>query len=304
MAAESNGSTPGVAAQQPAATATTGSAKHVPLVVVNDACQEYPAEDGSGGVNKVLHNISFTAERGETVCILGPSGCGKSTILRLVSGMYDRYTPMPTSGTVHINGKLVDGPHDKVLTVFQKPVLKAWLDVRGNILLPFKAGVWGTGVSEEERGRRADEVLEAVGLSKARHLRPRQLSGGMMQRVSLAARLALRPDILCLDEPFSALDPQTRVEMQDLSIELWKQFPCLALFVTHDVSEALRIADRVVVLSTRPATIIMDLTISEPKPRSDAWMNSPEYRQLEDQILVRLRQAATDGAHGSIAVNI
>lgn len=303
MAESTNGDAGGAGTSGATATRKPAS-KHVPLVVVNDACQQYPAEDGSGGVNKVLHNISFTAERGETVCVLGPSGCGKSTILRLVSGMYDRHTPMPTSGTVHIQGKLVNGPHPGVLTVFQKPVLKAWLDVRGNVLLPFKAGVWGKDTSLEERERRADEVLEAVGLSQAKNLRPRQLSGGMMQRVSLAARLALRPDILCLDEPFSALDPQTRVEMQNLSIELWKQFPCLALFVTHDVSEALRIADRVIVLSTRPATIIMDLTISEPKPRSEAWMSSGEYRQLEEQILVRLRQAATDGAHGSLMVDI
>jgi NitT/TauT family transport system ATP-binding protein len=252
----------------------------------------------------VLKDISFTAERQETICILGPSGCGKSTILRVVSGMYQRHLKMPTSGVVRVRGVTTTGPHDEVLTVFQRPVLKAWLNVRENIALPFKAPLWGKRVSRKEQSERVEEVLVAVGLSSAAGLRPRQLSGGMQQRVSLAARLVLRPSILCLDEPFSALDPQTRFEMQELVLKIWRHFPCLGLFVTHDVTEALRVADRIIVLSTRPATIIMDITIVEPKPRPEAWFRGAECTQLEQQIIARVREAASSTARGTLNVDV
>ena len=127
----------------------------------------------------------------------------------------------------------------------------------------------------------------------------------MKQRVSLAARLVLRPAILCLDEPFSALDPETRLEMHRLVLRLWQQFPCVALFVTHDVSEALRLADRVIVLSTRPATVVMDVNVVEPKPRSDAWMRSPEYLDLEQRIIARIREAtARERPQGTVEVSV
>ena len=279
------------------------SAARAPLVHLDGISQEFPGEDGSP-TNLVLKDISFSADGRETVAILGPSGCGKSTILRLVSGMYDRFVKMPSTGTVQISGVDVTGPHDAVLTVFQKPVLKSWLNVRNNVLLPFKAGIWGKGVSQKEREERADEVLEAVGLTDSKTLYPRQLSGGMQQRVSLAARLVLRPQILCLDEPFSALDPQTRREMQELVLELWEKFPCLGLFVTHDVSEALRIADRIIVLSTRPATVVVDLSIAAPKPRSDDWLRSTEAMDLETQIIRHIRDAAQGAGHGTIELGV
>jgi NitT/TauT family transport system ATP-binding protein len=268
----------------------------VPLLAVEDVSQHF-------GDNEVLRQISFSAERHETICILGPSGCGKSTILRVVSGMHQRNLKMPTSGRVKIRGHEVTGPHDDVLTVFQRPVLKAWLDVRANIALPFKAPLWGARVPVAERASRVDEVLAAVGMTQAATLRPRQLSGGMQQRVSLAARLVLRPTILCLDEPFSALDAQTRHEMQLLVLSVWRSFPCLALFVTHDVSEALRIADRIIVLSTRPATIVMDITLAEPKPRRDAWFQSQECLGIEQQIIARIREA-TGSARGTLKLDV
>jgi NitT/TauT family transport system ATP-binding protein len=272
-----------------------------PLLAIENVCQDFASDKGT---NQVLSNISFTAERSETICVLGPSGCGKSTILRVVSGMHQRFVKMPTSGIVRIRGQQVMGPHDEVLTVFQRPVLKAWLNVKKNVALPFRAPLWGERVSAKEQDDRVNEVLEAVGLSSAAGLLPRQLSGGMQQRVSLAARLVLRPSILCLDEPFSALDPQTRMDMQDLVLRIWKQFPCLALFVTHDVSEALRIADRVIVLSTRPATVVMDITVVEPKPRPDGWFRSNECIQLEQQIIARIREAANPLTKSSLRVSV
>jgi NitT/TauT family transport system ATP-binding protein len=274
------------------------------LLVVDHVSQEFPA--GAGPPNRVLDDVTFGVDRPSTVCILGPSGCGKSTILRMVSGMYDRRAAMPTAGEVRIRGQVVTGPQDDVLTVFQRPVLKAWLDVRANLLLPFRAGLWGRNVPAAERARRADEMLVAVGLEAAAGLYPRQLSGGMQQRVALAARLALRPSILCLDEPFSALDPQTRVEMQDLVQALWRTFPCLALFVTHDVTEALRLADRILVLSTRPARIVADMAVTAPKPRPDSWLRSPECAELEQRIitLIRAATAGAGAARGTITVDV
>ncbi len=274
-----------------------------PLVEFDAVGQNFPARDGGAPV-EVLKNISFTAEGTETICLLGPSGCGKSTILRLVSGMYDRYIPMPTEGVVKVAGKPVVGPHDDVLTVFQKPILKAWLNVRKNIMLPFKAGLWGKDLSGKDIEERTDRILKAVGLKDYENMLPRQLSGGMQQRVSLAARLVLNPRILCLDEPFSALDPQTRKEMQELVISLWDQYPCLALFVTHDVTEALRVADRIIVLSTRPATIVMDLSIATPKPRTDTWVKSTEAVDLEKQIVAQIRTAASTSSSGTLKMDI
>lgn len=281
---------------------TTPAEHSGPLLNVEGVCQEFGARNGER--SQVLRNISFTAERHETICLLGPSGCGKSTILRVVSGMYQRYVKMPTSGVVRIRGVEVTGPHDEVLTVFQRPVLKAWLDVRKNIALPFRSALWGRRVSPAEQKERVEEVLQAVGLQGAVHLYPRQLSGGMQQRVSLAARLVLRPSILCLDEPFSALDAQTRLEMQNLVLDIWQKFPCLALFVTHDVTEALRIADRIIVLSTQPATVVMDITVVEPKPRAETWFRSNECVQLEQQIISRIREAANISTRGALRVDV
>jgi NitT/TauT family transport system ATP-binding protein len=258
------------------------------LLEVDRIVQEFP---GAGKPNRVLQDVSFRADRPSTLCLLGPSGCGKSTVLRMVSGMYDRRARMPSSGAVRIHGRVVDGPHDEVLTVFQRPVLKAWLNVRANVALPFRAGLWGDRVPAGEQDQRVSQILEAVGLTAAAKLYPRQLSGGMQQRVALAARLVLRPSILCLDEPFSALDPQTRQDMQDLVLRMWHDFPCLALFVTHDVTEALRLADRILVLSTRPATVVADLPVTAPKPRPDSWLRSPECAELERKIVALMREA-------------
>ncbi len=280
---------------------STAAANASPLLTIEGVCQRFA---NGPEINHVLDGITFTAERSETICILGPSGCGKSTILRIVSGMYERFIKMPTSGLVRIRGAEVTGPQDEVLTVFQRPVLKGWQNVKNNIALPFRSSLWGQKISPKEQDERVREVLDAVGLSDSANLLPRQLSGGMQQRVSLAARLVLRPPILCMDEPFSALDPQTRQDMQELVLKIWRLYPCLALFVTHDVTEALRVADRIIVLSTRPATVIMDITVAEPKPRAEAWFRSNECSQLEQQIIARIREAANTSAKGASSIRV
>ncbi len=289
--------------EPPAGDAPAAPERHVPLLELRDVSQSFP-EDG-GGTTEVLRAISFSAEARETVALLGPSGCGKSTILRMVSGMHDRLVPMPTTGETLIEGIAVTTPHDDVLTVFQRPTLNAWQNVLKNVLLPFRAGLWADDGDGESQTQRALEIIEAVGLTHAMKLLPRQLSGGMQQRVSLASRLVVRPKILCLDEPFSALDPETRREMQDLVVALWDKYPCLALFVTHDVSEALRLADRIIVLSTAPATIVADLSISEPKPRAPDWLSSGAAEAMEREIIHHIREAAgSNRTHGSLTVDV
>jgi NitT/TauT family transport system ATP-binding protein len=290
-----------MSATPPAPTPTSAPQAGERLLAVEHVSQDFTGQDGRP--SRVLVDITFGVDRPSTVCILGPSGCGKSTILRTISGMYDRRTPMPTEGQVRIRGRIVRGPQDDVLTVFQRPVLKAWLDVQQNILLPFRSGLWGDRIPPAQRQQRAEEMLAAVGLEASARLYPRQLSGGMQQRVALAARLVLRPSILCLDEPFSALDPQTRIEMQDLVLQLWQKFPCLALFVTHDVTEALRVADRILVLSTRPAGIVADMPVTAPKPRPDTWLRSPECSQMEQKIISLIR-GATGHSRGTLTVDV
>ena len=270
------------------------------LVVLEGVSQAFPGGDGP-----VVHDVSLSVDRPEVVAILGPSGCGKSTLLRMVSGMHPRGVAMPTSGRALIDGVPVIGPHDHVLTVWQKPILPRTRSVEGIVGLPFKAGLWGGGVKATDRKKRVDEMIAAVGLQDHKRKTPGQLSGGMQQRVALAQALVCRPRIMCLDEPFSALDPETRRGMQDLVVSLWARFPCAALFVTHDVSEALILADCIVVLSTRPATVVADIRVEQAKPRSLEWERSVDHDLLEQRILRLIRDAKMgDRPHGSIRVEV
>jgi len=157
-------------------------------------------------------------------------------------------------------------------------------------------------VAKPEWQRRVEEMLKAVGLADKKDLYPSQLSGGQNQRVALARALALRPALLLMDEPFGALDAQIREEMQQLLIDLYKAWPCLILFVTHDVTEALKLGDRVIVLSTQPAVVADDFTITEPRPRSSTWQRSTEAVKLEERILTQLHQVSA--GRGAVRVSI
>ena len=284
-------------------------------IELNDCTQSFTDDNGT---RTVVQGITFAAEGTETIAILGPSGCGKSTILRMVSGMHPRGVEMPTSGSVTINGEPVTGPRDEVMTVWQTPILCRWLSILGNVMLSFKPFLHGPRarypweVAQDVlvslanripalRGKikrskpyqeietQAREILREVGLEDAMHKFPGQLSGGMLQRAALAATLVVRPQVLCMDEPFSALDPTTRVGMRQMIKGLKLKYPCLILFITHDVAEALDVADRVLVLSTRPATILEDIRL--PPVRGADWGQSAEHREYESQILRTIRQA-------------
>ncbi len=213
--------------------------------------------NGSGDVS-VLKDISFTARRGEMICILGRSGCGKSTLLNILAG----FIP-PGSGTVRLNGRPVIHPGPDRCVVFQDDALFPWLTVRENIAFGLKK----RPMDRRQKKTEVDRFLSLVGLTDFGEYLPHEISGGMKQRVSLARVLILQPEVLLMDEPFAALDAQTREEMQNLLLSLWQKFKHTILFVTHDVGEAVLIADRILLFEKDPGGIREDIKIDLPRPR-------------------------------------
>jgi NitT/TauT family transport system ATP-binding protein len=210
------------------------------------------------GALEVLDDVSLHVERGELVAILGPSGCGKSTLLRLLAGL-----EAAGSGVVAVDGAPVAGPSPERALVFQDPTLFPWRTVWQNVAIgPQARGV--LGASREA----VDAAIRAVGLEGFAQVRPQQLSGGMAQRAALARALVNRPSLLLLDEPLGRLDALTRLSMQQELLRLWEDGGFTALLVTHDVDEALTLADRVVVMSPRPARILADVRVDAERPRT------------------------------------
>jgi NitT/TauT family transport system ATP-binding protein len=211
----------------------------------------------SGALLPVLDRVSLRVEPGESVALLGPSGCGKSTLLRLVAGLDD-----PSTGRLVADGEPISGPHPSRVVMFQDPTLYPWRTVRANVSLGLEArGLLRT------QAPRVDEALRLVGLAQFADAYPHQLSGGMAQRVSLARALVNDPRLLLLDEPLGKLDSMTRITMQGELVSLWQRSGFTALMVTHDVEEALFMANRVIVLSDRPAEVKADITVDLPFPR-------------------------------------
>lgn len=270
-----------------------------PRIELKGIIQEYPAPDGPGVV-RILDEIDLDFSEPSINMLLGPSGCGKSTLLRMIGGVRPFGVKSPTQGSVSIGGQLCEGAHDDAVMVFQRYANRPDLTIRENVAFPFRLKLWKKRVGPGEAKRRVDEMLEAVGLGEKGELRPSQLSGGQNQRVALARALVLRPKILLMDEPFGALDAQTREEMQHLLLKLWRSHPCVVVFVTHDVSEALVVGDRVLVLSNSPAKIIDDFRIDEARPRSDAWLMSSPVVAMKDRVLERLHGG---GGHGQVRVS-
>ena len=280
-----------------AAADTTGQVS----VELRDIVQEYPNRDGAG-VARIIDGISMKFDRPGIVVLLGPSGCGKSTLLHMMGGVRPIGVQTPTAGEVLIDGVPCHDAHPDAVMVFQRYANRPDLSVVDNIAFPFRLKIWRDRVATKEWRERVEQTVEAVGLADHRRHTPAQLSGGQNQRVALARALVLRPRILLMDEPFGALDAQTRVDMQTLLVKLHGQQPCLIVFVTHDVTEALVLSDRVLVLSTQPARIADDFAVLEPRPRGADWLRSPEAAQLEERVLRHLR-ARSDGA-GQLRVSI
>lgn len=228
----------------------------------------------SGGPLTVLNGIDCTIASGQFVCIIGPSGCGKSTLLSLVAGY-----ATPSSGAVLVNGKPVSRPGPDRVMVFQSPALFPWLTVEGNVAYGLRLHV-NRAASSQWRERVA-QLVRLVGLQGFERLYPTQLSGGMRQRVEIARALAVNPEILLMDEPLGALDALTRLSMQSELTRIWQETRKTILFVTHDIEEAVILADRVIVLTVRPSSVGDDIAVDLPRPRH---RDDPEVRALSRRI--------------------
>lgn len=259
------------------------------VITFKDVVQEYPTPNGSE-VIRVLDEISLEIDKPSITVLLGPSGCGKSTLMRMAGGVRPFNVKTPTSGEILIDGEPCSGFRADTITVFQAYANFPNLSVRDNVSLPFRLKHWKDRIPKEEQEERIAWALDRVGLTDRANNRPAQLSGGQNQRVALAQALVLQPRILLMDEPFGALDAQTRTEMQELLINLWKERENYILFITHDVEEALLLADRIIVLSTKPARISLDIDLIQEKPRSDLWLNSTRIRKVEKNILTCLAE--------------
>lgn len=275
-----------------------------PIIDAKAIVQEYAQPNGE--ILRVLDGINLRFETPGINMLLGPSGCGKSTLMNMLGGVRPWNVKVPTSGAVMIEGQPCDGPHPDAIMVFQNYANRPDLTVRENVAYPFRFQEWRGRVSKAEQVQRVDDMLKAVGLPDKRDQYPSQLSGGQNQRVALARALVLRPKILLMDEPFGALDAQTRSDMQDLLIRLHHTHPCVIVFVTHDVTEALTIGDRVIVLSTQPARVIDDFPIFEAQPRSISWLETPEAKMLSQRVVSHLRTTnqLAGGRGGEIRVSV
>jgi NitT/TauT family transport system ATP-binding protein len=239
------------------------SIEHVSRIFTNEMGEEVVA----------LGDISLDVKDGEFICILGPSGCGKTTLLRIIAGL-----DHPTGGRAAVNEKEISGPAPEMAMIFQEYSLYPWRTVLDNIAF----GLEVQGVGKEERYERARKYLALVGLQDFEHSHPYELSGGMRQRVAVARALCVEPQVLLMDEPFGALDAQTRNTMQRELLEIWKKTGKTVIFVTHSVDEAVYLADKVVVLSPRPSRVQEVIPITVPRPRD---RTSVEFAQVRRYVL-------------------
>ncbi len=250
----------------------------VPKLAVHDLHVTYRSREGEDveAVRGVEFDIADKPGVGEIVVFLGPSGCGKSTILKAVAGLLP-----PTRGEVLVDGKKVEGVGRDRGMVFQAYTSFAWLTVQENV----EYGLRLQGIAKEERARQAAQYIEAVGLQDSAKKYPRELSGGMKQRVAIARTLINKPKLLLMDEPFGALDPQTRWGMQGLLIDISRKEDNTILFVTHDVAEAVYLADTVIVLSKRPAQLLHRVEVPHFEERDLSLRSKPEFRDVEKHLL-------------------
>jgi NitT/TauT family transport system ATP-binding protein len=246
------------------------------------------------GVSKIfsngtlaLQNMSLDIAEGQFVSLLGPSGCGKSTVLRIIAGLGEASSgtvEWPHASSYDVNGK----PEREIGFVFQEPTLMPWATVASNVWLPLRLH----GQSKKASRERVMEALQMVGLDKFADAYPRELSGGMKMRVSIARALITRPKLLLMDEPFAALDEITRFKLNNDLLHLWETFGWTVIFVTHSVFESVYLSERIVVMAPRPGRVYQDLTVDAPYPRDDAFRTSPVYNEY--------CRRTSDALHGAI----
>ncbi|MBF2025781.1 MAG: ATP-binding cassette domain-containing protein [Oscillatoriales cyanobacterium C42_A2020_001] len=249
-----------------------------PFLVVDNVSKIYPLPKGESYT--VLENVNLTIQQGEFICVIGHSGCGKTTLLNMVSGF-----SKPTHGEVRLQGKTIASPGPDRMVVFQGYALLPWLSVFDNVYLAVNAVY--PDKSHAEKSQIVKEHLAMVGLTEAAEKNPTQISGGMKQRVAIARALSIRPEVLILDEPFGALDAITKEELQEELLKIWNNSRCTVLMITHDIDEALFLADKLVMMTNGPAANIgevMEIPFQRPRDRSRI-METPEYYKLRNHAL-------------------
>jgi NitT/TauT family transport system ATP-binding protein len=243
-----------------------------PIIQVSDLSATFTNKSGD---LQALENLNFAVERQKFICVLGPSGSGKSTLLRILAGLLP-----PTQGQVHFDGSPLQGPSRRVGLVFQDPNLMPWRTVLENIILPLEI----QGLRQETARAQALELIQLVGLTGFEDWLPRDLSGGMAQRVAIARALIYDPDVLLLDEPFGGLDALTRERMASELLRIWAAHRKTVLMVTHSIPEAVYLADRILVLTSRPGQICLDMAVALPRPRDEEIRYSAEFGVLERRL--------------------
>jgi len=249
--------------------------------------KSYPGSGptGRGAPTLALDSLDIQVKTAEIVSILGPTGCGKSTALNMIAGF-----EFPTGGSVLLDGHSVPGPGPDRAVVFQQASLFPWLSAMENITL----GVKSRGMPRDDYLRRANALLKSVRLTGFENHYPYQLSGGMQQRVQIARALISEPEVLLMDEPFGALDSQTRLMMQELVLELWVEYKPTIVFITHDVAEAIFVSDRVLLMTSRPGKIKLAAEISQKKPRTIDFIGTPDFIDLQTKLLRALKDEVHD----------
>ena len=238
-----------------------------------------------GGDVEAVRNLTFDLKAGELACLVGPSGSGKTTLLKCIAGLM-----APTEGQVLLDGTEVTAPPKKMAVVFQEygRSLFPWMRVRENVELPLK----NQGVAKAERDKLVDDALEAVGLSHVPQSYPWQLSGGMQQRVAIARAVAYQPEVLLMDEPFAAVDAQTRADLEDLIRTVWRNLGVTILFVTHDIDESVYLGQRVIILSSSPTVVQENLVIDLPDERDQLNTRSmPRFTELRHHVYEQIQLA-------------
>jgi NitT/TauT family transport system ATP-binding protein len=256
-----------------------------PILVVEDIVKRFQTLDG---VLTAVDHVSLGVAPGEFVSVIGPSGCGKSTLFNIIGGLLDDY-----EGTVRVGGELVKGPHPSIGMIFQEESTFPWRTVIDNVAFPLEIA----GLPKAERYERARHFVALVGLDGFERRYPAELSGGMRQRVSMARTLAATPKIMLMDEPFAALDEQTRLLLGDKVLQIQQQLKQTTLLITHNITEAVQLSDRIFVMTYRPGRLKRMVQIDLPRPRTSEIVSSEAFGRYVAQIWSDLREEASRGMH-------